>query len=78
MHPAWGAGSSLRLGRREATTTTGPPVELSYMDVDDDSVPGIVSVCRDFAKHRREWAEVPLDMDADNEIPREEYHEAYG
>lgn len=60
--------------RPERGDDDGPPVELSYMDVDDDSVHGIVSVCKDFAKHRREWAEVPLDMDADNEIPREEYH----
>lgn len=50
------------------------PVELSYMDVDADSVAGIASGCRDFVEHRIGWAEVPLDLDSDNEIPREEYH----
>ena len=50
------------------------PVELSYMDVDRDSVAGIVADCIGFVEHRRGWDEVPLDLDADNEIPLEEYH----
>lgn len=49
-------------------------VELSYMDVDTGSVDGIVSGCRDFVEHRRGWPETRLDLDADNEIPRQEYH----
>lgn len=50
------------------------PIELSYMDVDRGSVAGIAFGCREFAKHRRGWAEVQLDLNDDNEIPREEYH----
>lgn len=49
-------------------------VDLLYMDVDANSVGDIVSGCRDFVEHRKEWAEARLDLDADNEVPRQEYH----
>ena len=62
--------------RPEATSGGGGEgeVELSYMDVDRDSVDSIVSSCRDFVEHRKGWSEERLELDIDNEIPREEYH----
>ena len=71
-----GLACTVVFAARPAGGDGGDPVELSYMDVDRDSVDGIVSACRDFVEHRAGWAETRLDLDTDNEIPREEYHVA--
>lgn len=53
---------------------TPDPVELRYMEIDRRSVPVIVDGCREFVEHRAGWTETALDMNSDNEIPREEYN----
>lgn len=62
-------------GRRagQAALDGAEPVDLSYMDMDKKSVPEIVGSCKEFVRRRLEWAETPLDLDTDNEMPREEY-----
>ena len=64
---------AFRPARRDASGGAQEPVELRYMDMDRRSVPVIVDACRAFVEHRAKWTETALDMNSDNEIPREEY-----